>query len=274
MARLEDLLAVGVLPYLETKDCKNLQFANKNILQDFEQEHWFTFFFEKYNLLPCFSCQQKHVESWFLKNSYQLFTHFYGKNLSGKFILSFFNKKKVKRTWAVFDYFFPKYESEKNIPELLYTNDGKSVSIFHGYYYEIIFPVFQKDLFIQCGFDNVQNSRNFNNNLTGWDPGSIAFHSDDDSVYYNFRNKIRKIKLEPMEESQKLIIGCGFDADKDEFFFTKNGQFVAKVKNNFSPEMRMLPICYGHFQNNFEFNDGLQKFQFDLQSFQNDSSQI
>ena len=77
-----------------------------------------------------------------------------------------------------------------------------------------------------------------------------------------------------MEESQKLIIGCGFDANKDEFFFTKNGQFVAKVENNFSPEMRMLPICYGDFQNNFEFNDGLQEFQFDLQSFQNDRQQI
>jgi hypothetical protein len=266
MTCLQDTLDLGILSYLEIDDCKNLQFVNQNTFQDFKKEYWSLLFLEKYNLLPCFSCQQKHVENWLSKNSYRVFIHFYGKQLSAKFILCFLKKKRVKRMWKIFDYFFPKYETERNIPELLYTNDGKFVHIFLGYYFEVTFSSFQKDLFIQCGFDNVNNHRSFDNNLTGWDIGSIAFHSDDDSIYYNVDKTIEKIKLEPMTESNTLTIGCGFDAKQNCFFFTKNGQLVATIKNNFSSSIQMIPICHGEFRNNFEFNDGVQKFKFDLRN--------
>ena len=101
MVPLEDVLAFGVLPYLQIKDCQNLQFINKTIFHDFKTEYWATLFLEKYNLFPCFTCEEKHVESWMLKNSHGLFTHFYGKQLFSKFILCFQKKKEhLEKTQA------------------------------------------------------------------------------------------------------------------------------------------------------------------------------
>ena len=60
--------------------------------------------------------------------------------------------------------------------------------------------------------------------MPGWNEGSWAYHGDDGMLY-----------LEGDQETQSSgkygagdVIGCGFDTDNDELFFTKNGTRIGE----------------------------------------------
>lgn len=130
------------------------------------------------------------------------------------------------------------------------------------YYYEIRIKSKPKECSVAIGFAQ----RGFSlERLPGWEANSWAFHSDDGRAFIGSQNGQQYHK--PFGEND--VIGCGVDFNKNQVFFTKNGQDLHVAFKDVLPSSEAIFPCVGvrkHSTVQISTNFGQQEFLFDIRS--------
>ncbi|KAF2181463.1 hypothetical protein K469DRAFT_713521 [Zopfia rhizophila CBS 207.26] len=95
--------------------------------------------------------------------------------------------------------------------------------------------------------------------MPGWGDGSWAFHGDDGKLFLERGQGVRYGDTYGTAD----VVGCGADSQKNELFFTKNGEYLGSAGS--VPKGRLFATvgigCEGvHFSINF----GLEEFRYSL----------
>jgi len=69
--------------------------------------------------------------------------------------------------------------------------------------------------------------------MPGWFEGSFAYHCDDGTLFLEHEEG------QPFGPTYGMfdVVGCGVDFEKDEIFFTKNGEYIGMCVEGVSPKM-------------------------------------
>ncbi|KAL7721229.1 B30.2/SPRY domain-containing protein [Entamoeba marina] len=128
----------------------------------------------------------------------------------------------------------------------------------------------QNSCFISIGFID-SNKYEFEEDMhVGWDKGSIGYHSDDGSLFNeDGTNPIQNYgKAYGGKNGEKNIVGCGYNTQTKEVFYTINGTKLQPIKINFEnisaaiglSEFDSITINYGDSPFIFNYCDEMKKY--------------
>lgn len=107
----------------------------------------------------------------------------------------------------------------------------------------------------------------------GWKRISYGYHSDDGNLYHNSGQPIGSIKVNEKNEMFGMgdVVGCGFNLESKEVFYTKNGQYLGVAFTGFNSEA-IYPTV-GIDQASIKFILDEKDFIFNIQSMREDLKQ-
>ncbi len=258
---LEDTFDIGIGSYLDTLDHFNMSLVSKSFQEESTSRWSNIYLWEKYSVRSNFLLSNQEIYTFSKEDdSYQTTFEMYGKRLTGKALP--FCEKTLRWDlpvpwWKTACAFLDFYDYKPcPFPEQIFLDSNNKLSKWKGYYFEISFPpLFSPD--VRVGFMSAKTSLTDLYFLLGWDGQSLAYHADDATVYGSDgdRSVFRTLCI-----GQVWILGCGYDAVRNEFFFTENGEMKFRIPNTYKNVENFIPVCCGIMGDLFMWNDGKKKF--------------
>lgn len=248
---LLDILDLKIIyPFLDLVDMIRLSMISKNVI------NWNLYFLTSFGYQPLQPVSKKmlyhakKVEMDFEKISYQNYR--YVKNR----VTKYHSKLNPKQKWL--DWIF-KFACQVRKKEWYYIyKHGLVLKDLYYYEMEILSELSAKQC-ISFGFATREYFDIISNNklLIGWTNQSIGWHSDDGNIFW------QNSKYPSVTFKKNDIVGCGYDYETSDVFYTKNGIEVFRMYVPFKNSI-IGCIAIDDYEVLYDLNFGKKKFVYDL----------